>query len=107
MRMKIDGHSPPVDAEAARRLESPKTVERSSGSAPAQKPGGSTDRVEVSSDAQLIAAAVQAAHESPTVRAEAVERGRRVLDQGALGEDTARLADRIIDSLLKSAVDRT
>ena len=45
---------------------------------------GSADRVEVSSDAQLVAAAVRAAEDAPAVRPEAIERGRRALQDGTL-----------------------
>jgi len=84
-----------------RRLESAKTADGASGSPAVQGPGQSTDRVEVSPEAQLVAAAIQAAQQSPEIRLDAVERGRRALLDGTLGQDTARLADRIIDALLK------
>lgn len=99
MNMRIDGQKPATDTEAARRSESAQTAERSSGPA-AARPGASGDRVEVSSDAQLVAAAVKAAEESSSVRPEVVERGRRALEDGSLGKDAGKLADRIIDSLL-------
>jgi flagellar biosynthesis anti-sigma factor FlgM len=98
MTMRINGQPPPpVDTEAARRLESAKAAERSSGTGHAPKAG---DRVEVSTDAQLISTAVQAAKDSPDVRADAVERGRRALENGTLGNDPDRLAKRIVDALL-------
>ena len=97
--MRIDGQRPPADADAARRLESAKTAaDRPSGLAPAK--GSAGDRVEVSTDAQLVAAAVQAAQDAPGVRPEAVERGRRALEGGALGANADRLAQRIVDALL-------
>ena len=97
--MRINGQQPtPVDAEAARRLESAKAAERAAGAGQASKAGG--DRVEVSTDAQLISAAAQAAKDSPDVRPEAVARGRRALENGALGADPDRLAQRIVDALL-------
>lgn len=100
MSMRIDGQqTQPTDAGAARRLEQAKTAERPSAPG-AAKTGGAGDRVEVSSDAQLVANAVAAAGESPDVRPEAVERGRKALESGTLGSDAKRLADRIIDSLL-------
>jgi hypothetical protein len=57
--------------------------------------------VEVSPEAQLVAAAIQAAQDSPEIRMDAVERGRLALLNGTLGQDPDRLADRIIDALLK------
>jgi len=99
MTMRINGQQPtPVDAEAARRLESAKAAERASGAGQAPKAAG--DRVEVSTDAQLISAAAQAAKDAPDVRADAVARGRRALESGTLGNDPDRLADRIVDALL-------
>lgn len=99
MSIRIDGRTQPNDAEAAKRLESAKTAERASGPGAARS-GNATDRVEVSSDAQLVASAIRAAEEAPEVRPEAVERGRRALNDGTLGQDSGRLADRIIDALL-------
>lgn len=99
MNMRIDGQRPAAaDTDATRRLESGKPADRPSG--PAAPAAAAGDRVEVSSDLQLVQAAVQAAQDAPSVRPEAVERGRRALDSGTLGADTARLADRMISSLL-------
>jgi flagellar biosynthesis anti-sigma factor FlgM len=99
MSMRIDGQSQPADAGAARRLESTKTADRPSATG-AAKAAGTGDRVEVSSDAQLVANAIRAAEDAANVRPEAVERGRRALESGTLGNDATRLADRLIDSLL-------
>ena len=99
MSMRIDGQAQPTDAEAARRLESTNQAEKPSGPRSSHA-AGSSDRVEVSSDAQLVASAIRAAEESQGIRPEAVERGRRALEDGTLGQDTTRLADRIISSLL-------
>jgi anti-sigma28 factor (negative regulator of flagellin synthesis) len=101
MSMRIDGHRLPGDAEMTRRLESARTADLSSGPAAVHGPGQSADRVDVSPEAQLVSAAIQAAHDAPAVRPEAVERGRLALERGSLGQDTTRLADRIIDALLK------
>ena len=99
MSMRIDGQASPTDAEAARRLESTNPADRPSGTGSARG-AASTDRVEVSSDAQLVTAAIRAAEDAPAIRPDAVERARRALEDGTLGNDTDRLADRIIDSLL-------
>ena len=100
MSMRIDGHSQPSDPEGARRLESTNPAERSSATSATRKGATSADRVEVSSDAQLVTAALRAADEVPAVRTEAVERARKALDENRVGTDSSRLADRIIDSLL-------
>lgn len=60
----------------------------------------SGDRVEVSSDARLLSSAVSAAEQAPEIRQDVVERARQKLAAGEIGNDPARLADRIIDSLL-------
>jgi len=58
------------------------------------------DQVKLSSTGQLAAAAAQAANDAPEVRPEAVARGKALLESGKLGSDPARLADKMIDSLL-------
>jgi flagellar biosynthesis anti-sigma factor FlgM len=99
MSVRIDGQQPPADADAGRRLESARTAGgRRPG--PAQARSASGDRVQVSTDAQLVSAAVQAAQNAPGVRPGAVERGRRALASGTLGADADRLAQRIVDALL-------
>lgn len=62
--------------------------------------GSGGDRVEVSADARLLSSAVAAAEEAPEIRQDVVERARQKLAAGEIGNDPARLADRIIDSLL-------
>jgi hypothetical protein len=98
--MRIDGQTQPTDAEAARRLESATAADKSSGPH-APRPvfisfegvvhdlkesgvrlGSSANRVEVSSDAQLVAAAIRAAEEASAIRPEAVECARRALEDG-------------------------
>jgi flagellar biosynthesis anti-sigma factor FlgM len=59
------------------------------------------DRVQVSDQARLLSAALQAAHEAPDVSEAAIERARQKRDAGELGKDAEKLADRLIDSLLR------
>jgi flagellar biosynthesis anti-sigma factor FlgM len=59
------------------------------------------DRVHVSEQARLLSAAVQAAHEAPDSSEAAIERARQKRDRGELGKDAERLADKLIDSLLR------
>jgi hypothetical protein len=103
MDMKVDGHHPSPEPDATKRSEAAKTPERPAPPARGAAAGrpSSEDRVEVSGDAQLVTAAVQAALDAPSVRPEAVERGRQVIDRENRFDDTTRLADRIIDSLIK------
>ena len=59
------------------------------------------DRVHVSDQARLLSAAIQAAHEAPDSSEAAIERARQKRDRGELGKDAERLADKLIDSLLR------
>lgn len=97
--MRIDGHRQPTDAEQARRTDAVTPAERSAVTGTGRRLEGA-DRVEVSSDMQLATAAMQAARQTPDIRPEAVERGRRALEAGTLGHDADRLAAHIIASLL-------
>jgi flagellar biosynthesis anti-sigma factor FlgM len=59
------------------------------------------DRVHVSDQARLLSAALQAAHEAPDASEAAIERARQKRAAGELGKDAERLADKLIDSLLR------
>ena len=59
------------------------------------------DCVHVSDHARLLSAAVQAAHEAPDASEAAIERARAKRERGELGKDAERLADKLIDSLLR------
>lgn len=98
--MKIDGNRGTQDAQAtdgARRTEGDAATRRTAKAATTT--GG--DRVEVSGDAALLAAALKAANSAPDVRADVVERMREKLAQGRVGKDSGALADAILDDLLK------
>jgi flagellar biosynthesis anti-sigma factor FlgM len=98
--MKIDGNRPAHDTAAT---ESARRTTTDAGLRPGGHAGttGSTDRVELSSDATVRAAALKAANETPEIRTELVDRMREKLNAGQLGADSLRLADAIIDDLLK------
>jgi flagellar biosynthesis anti-sigma factor FlgM len=66
-----------------------------------QAPQAAADRVQVSEQARLLSAAVQAAHAAPDSSEAAIERARAKRDRGELGQDAERLADKLIDSLLR------
>ena len=98
--MKIDGNRPAHGTHATdgtRRAGKDGGVRQGS----AASAGASTDRVELSSDAALLAAALKAAHGTADVRTDVVERVREKLNAGTVGNDAARLADAIIDDLVK------
>jgi len=98
--MKIEAHRPRIDTTAAGEAQKVATNRRSG------KVGGrhssSGDTVEVSADAKLLSQAVKLANDSPDIRTDVVDRMREQLAAGTVGNDAGRLADRMIDDLLKS-----
>jgi flagellar biosynthesis anti-sigma factor FlgM len=96
--MKIQGNSPNHETSAAGRVEQTRT-ERQGRTARPGEPGG--DRVELSSDAQLVSQAVKAAGDAPAIRQDVVARARQKLMAGEVGSDSLKLADRLIDHLLE------
>jgi flagellar biosynthesis anti-sigma factor FlgM len=100
--MKIDGNRSTLDTDAttgpdAARKAADRSVTRS-GDRPA---AGGADTVELSSDAQLLAAALKQTAGTTPVRTELVEEMKRKLAAGEIGNDSGRLADRLIDDLLE------
>jgi flagellar biosynthesis anti-sigma factor FlgM len=98
--MKIDGNRPAQDTdatEASKRAALDKAVKRTSSDKVATTSG---DRVEVSADAKLLSTAIDAAQKAPEVRTELVERMKQKLNAGEIGNDSGKLADRMIDDLL-------
>jgi anti-sigma28 factor (negative regulator of flagellin synthesis) len=57
--------------------------------------------VQSSLDDQLMAAALKAATNAPTVRVDVVEAMKRKLAAGEIGNDSGRLADCLIEALLR------
>ena len=99
--MKIDGNRPAHDASATdgtRRTGTDAGVHQGRGVAPLTTAG---DRVELSGDAALRAAALKAANAAPEIRSELVERLREKLNAGQIGNDAGALADAILDDQLK------
>jgi flagellar biosynthesis anti-sigma factor FlgM len=95
--MKIEGRSPNAEALANQRLEQlrsdrPATTDRSG--------TRSGDRVDLSNEAQLVNDTFRAAQNAPAIRQDLVERAQKKLAAGEIGNDTMRLADRMIDHLL-------
>ena len=102
MTMKIDGNRTAQDTEATRSTEAAQKVNEKRVAKKSDQPGAAgTDKVEVSSDAKLMAAALKASSEAPAVRSDVVEAMKKKLEAGEIGNDAGRLADRIIDDLLK------
>jgi flagellar biosynthesis anti-sigma factor FlgM len=100
--MKIDQNRT-ADTNATDRLNKALQTEKAD---KASKPGTTAttktgDRVEMSDDARLMQTALDAVKKAPDVRPEAVERARKLMESGELGNDAHKLADSIIDDLLK------
>lgn len=95
--MKIQGERPD-DITATPSVGSARGARTDADAAPA---AATTDRINVSSDARLLNTAVQAANDAPEIRTELVERARQLLASGQLGADVDRLADRMIDHMMR------
>lgn len=99
--MKIDNNNPNPLAGAADALT------QTPGPAPAGSekagPAASTsaDQLTLSPTVQLLKTATDAAAVAPDVRQDVVERMRALLERGEVGADAGRLADAIIDDVLK------
>ena len=99
--MKIEGEPlGHIQTDATDRT-SRATGDSTAGAAPAA-PGPSTDQLKLSSDAQLLSAAVKAATSAPASDPKSVDRLRALLKDGQIGNDPHKLADAIINSLLGS-----
>jgi hypothetical protein len=59
------------------------------------------DRADLSSQAAKVESTVAAAKEAPEIRFYLVELARQLHDEGQLGADLDRLAERLIDSVLE------
>jgi flagellar biosynthesis anti-sigma factor FlgM len=102
MNMKIDSNRLTQDTEATKSADAAQKVNEKRIAKSSDLPGAaSTDKVEVSSDARLMASALKAATEPTAVRTDVVEAMKKKLAAGEIGNDSGRLADRIIDDLLK------
>ena len=96
--MRIHGERPEHVGQTA-STQAP--AERGRTGRPEQAAPAAADRVHVSDQARLLSAALQAAHEAPDSSEAAIERARQKRDRGELGKDAERLADKLIDSLLR------
>ena len=98
--MKIDSDNPNPITGATDGVN-PSAPTGSSSARPAGQ-GSPADQLTVSPEAQLLQTAADAADATPDIRREVVERMRALLNDGAVGEDASRLADAIIDDVLKN-----
>lgn len=85
-------------APETRRVE----AQRDAGTARAETRGGpSVDRVDLSTQAAKVEETVAAAMKAPELRNYLVDLARQLQNEGRLGRDLDRLADRLIDSVLE------
>ena len=100
--MKVDGHRLTQDTDATKATDAARKVADGAVTKTGDRATTrGTDKVELSSDAQLLAAALKATGEATAVRTDVVEAMKQKLAAGEIGNDSGRLADRIIDDLLK------
>jgi flagellar biosynthesis anti-sigma factor FlgM len=94
MSMRIDRQQQTAQTEAT-RLETSRQNART-----ADRTGAKTDRLEVSKDAQLVSTALKTASSTPDIRADVVERAKKALEAGQVGNDSQALANKMLDNLL-------
>ncbi len=104
--MKIEGNRPSLDSEQLTRAEAAKLQDAAKANKATDRiAADKADRVDVSDSAKqvqgLVAEAVKSAQALPDIRPEAVARGRARLESGELGADAGKLADALINDLLK------
>ena len=93
-----------VDSAASQESAASKQVDatRDKESARAQRsPQPGSDRVDLSTEAELLAEALRVAEQTSDVRQDLVEQMCARLARGEVGDDVARLADSMIDHLLE------
>lgn len=93
-----------VDSAASQESAASKQVDatRDKESARARRsPQPGSDRVDLSTEAELVAEALRVAEQTSDVRQDLVEQMRARLARGEVGDDVARLADSMIDHLLE------
>src|ERR1043166_1009117 len=99
--MKIEGNLGAGDTKATDSARRSGAVEGGAKRVADGKSKSGGDRVELSGDAALMSAALTAANKAPEIRTELVDRMREKLAKGEVGNDAHKLADAIIDDLLK------
>jgi len=103
--MKIDSPGPDIRHQALDGVGRP-TAPAGAKDTAASTPPAAVDEVRLSSDGQLLQAAVQAAQQLPDIRADVVERMRAALAKGEIGNDPHALADTLIDRMLGNSSDK-
>ncbi len=97
--MKIEGNGPNPDSLAAQKLE--RAQAEANQAAAADKARKAADRVELSSDAALATATLKAASDAPDIRPDVVERMKKAMAAGEVGNDPHALAESLIKNMLE------
>ena len=100
--MKIEGHGQSPDAAAARKVDAARIADLKAGKASKAFSASGADQFVVSTDAKLANSAVDAVERSSDIRPEVVARAKALLADGRIGNDPHRLADALIDNVLKN-----
>ena len=96
--MRIDKNRTELDGVTTRRPEATESGQAQGVDRAGEQKG--SDKVQLSSTAQFVNAATQAANDAPDVRSDAVARAKALLESGELGADPERLAKALIDRAL-------
>jgi flagellar biosynthesis anti-sigma factor FlgM len=98
--MKIDGKFSTHDTDATTAAHAARKAGDAATRKAGDRAGAAGDTVELSSDAQLLSSALKATAAPSSVRTDVVEAMKQKLAAGKIGNDSGRLADRLIDDLL-------
>lgn len=98
--MKIEGQRPGIETAATDATQRT-TGDKSQVNRAGTRPAATGDRVEVSADAKLLSEAMKTAAATPDIRTDVVERMKQKLAAGEVGNDAGRLADSMLDGILK------
>src|SRR5438132_11031941 len=99
--MKIENNKPDVLTSQTESL-TPTAAAGSKASGKTAASPNRSDQLTLSPEAQLLKAAADAAPDDPAVRADLIERMRALLADGKIGNDATRLAESLIDDVLKN-----
>ena len=101
--MKIENDKPNPLTGAADSLNPTNAIGPSAAAAKGTTPASRGDQLTLSPEAQLLQAAADAASGDPAVRSDLVARMRELLGQGRVGADATRLAEALIDDVMKNS----
>jgi flagellar biosynthesis anti-sigma factor FlgM len=97
--MKIESNRPNLDTTPAGKIDAARTSDAKAAKASS---AAGADQFSVSPNAKLASSAIDAATKTSDIRPEVVARAKALLAEGKVGNDPHRLADALIDSLLKN-----